>query len=69
MKCQNLFSEKNKKNVSNCHLLKIFPRVLSIKILCGMAKSQDQSDLGLHSLHMLFVRNFGVQNFRTLTML
>ena len=30
MKYQNLFSEKNKKNISICHLLKILPRVLSI---------------------------------------
>ena len=31
MECQNLFSEKSKKNISICHLLKIIPRVLSIK--------------------------------------
>ena len=31
MKCQNLFFGKNKKNISVCHLLKILPRVLSIK--------------------------------------
>ena len=30
MKYQNLFSVKNKKNISICHLLKILPRVLSI---------------------------------------
>ena len=30
MKCQNLFSEKNKTNISVCCLLKIFPRVLSV---------------------------------------
>ena len=29
MKCQNLFSEKNKKKYFNCCLLKILPRVLS----------------------------------------
>ena len=32
MKCQNLFSGNNKKNISICCLLKILPRVLSIKI-------------------------------------
>ena len=32
MKCQILFSEKNKKNISKCRLLKILPRVLSVKI-------------------------------------
>ena len=31
MKCPVLFSEKNKKNISKCRLLKILPRVLSVK--------------------------------------
>ena len=31
MKGQSLFSGKNKKNISACRLLKILPRVLSIK--------------------------------------
>ena len=31
MKCQILFSGKNKINISICHLLKILPRVLNIK--------------------------------------
>ena len=30
MKCQILFSVKNKKNVSKCRLLKILPRVLDV---------------------------------------
>ena len=30
MKCQILFSGKNKKNISKCRLLKILPRVLSL---------------------------------------
>ena len=38
MKCQNLFSGKNKKNVSTCHLLKILPRVLSVKLLSEQLK-------------------------------
>ena len=33
MKCLLLFFGKNKKNISICHLLKILPRVLSIKTL------------------------------------
>ena len=33
MKCQILFSGKNKKNISKCRLLKILPRVLSVKTL------------------------------------
>ena len=31
MKCQILFSGKNKNNISKCRLLKILPRVLSVK--------------------------------------
>ena len=31
IKCQILFSRKNKKNISKCHLLNVLPRVLSIK--------------------------------------
>ena len=30
MKCQILFSGKNKKNISKCRLLRILPRVLSV---------------------------------------
>ena len=30
MKCQLLFSEKNKKNISKHHLMKFSPRVLSV---------------------------------------
>ena len=33
MKCHILFSEKNKKNISKCRLLKILPRVLSVKTI------------------------------------
>ena len=33
MKCQILFSGKNKKNISKCRLLKILPRVLSVNRL------------------------------------
>ena len=32
MKCLILFSGKNKKNISKCRLLKILPRVLSVKM-------------------------------------
>ena len=32
MKCQNLFSGENKKNISICPLLKILPIMLSVKV-------------------------------------
>ena len=35
MKCHILFSEKNKKNISKCRLLKILPRVLSVNHSTG----------------------------------
>ena len=33
MKCHILFSGKNKKNISKYRLLKILPRVLSVKLM------------------------------------
>ena len=36
MKCQILFSGKNKKNISKCRLLKILPRVLSVNRSLGI---------------------------------
>ena len=30
MKCQSLFSGKNEKNISNCHLLNILPSMLNV---------------------------------------
>ena len=35
MKCQILSYGKNKKNISKCRLLKILPRVLSVKVACS----------------------------------
>ena len=39
MKCHILFSEKNKKNISKCRLLKILPRVLSVKVHSDFLKN------------------------------
>ena len=41
MKCQILFSGKNKKNISKCHLLKILPRVLSVNMTLSYVKLFD----------------------------
>ena len=41
MKCQILFSGKNKKNISKCRLLKILPRVLSVKADSVKTYQQD----------------------------
>ena len=41
MKCQILFSGKNKKNISKCRLLKILPRVLSVKVPVTTAADGD----------------------------
>ena len=54
MKCQILFSGKNKKNISKCRLLKILPRVLSFK------KDQERTSYGayLMMLIQLFFSDF-----------
>ena len=41
MKCHILFSEKNKKNISKCRLLKILPRVLSVNRATLQGSAQD----------------------------
>ena len=46
MKCHILFSEKNKKNISKCRLLKILPRVLSVKEHVHEKQNLGQSSMG-----------------------
>ena len=41
MKCQNLFSGKNKKNISICLLLKFFTRVLSVDLFVNKHMTTD----------------------------
>ena len=53
MKCHILFSEKNKKNISKCRLLKILPRVLSVK-----KQLHKKQNLGKNCMEQS-VRNFG----------
>ena len=50
MKCHILFAEKNKKNISKCRLLKILPRVLSIKHMVDFLSLliRRQNDLQIH---------------------
>ena len=55
MKCQILFSGKNKKNISKCRLLKILPRVLSVKsihfnVFCTLGKITADDILKYFSL-------------------
>ena len=55
MKCQIPFSRKNKKNISKCHLLKIFPRLLSVKRwLCCNHKKNQISSLFVFLIHILW---------------
>ena len=44
MNCQILFSGKNKKNISKCRLLKILPRVLSVKKANVLHVGSEDSD-------------------------
>ena len=43
MKCQIRFSGKNKKNISKCRLLKILPRVLSVKAPSGFPTDHSKA--------------------------
>ena len=57
MKCHILFSEKNKKNISKCRLLKILPRVLSVKrhlLLTLKAPSKRHSNFVCSKRHSNF---------------
>ena len=49
MKCQILFSGKNKKNISKCRLLKILPRVLSVNYYTVPDKREYSSNIFLIS--------------------
>ena len=57
MKCHILFSEKNKKNISKCRLLKILPRVLSVKALLRLTNFTLGPDATLNTeIHKNSVR-------------
>ena len=60
MKCHILFSEKNKKNISKCRLLKILPRVLSVKT--GLEHLRLLHDNAPRSQGTLCDRVYGVRN-------
>ena len=45
MKCHILFFGKNKKNISRCRLLKIFPRVQSVNFLLHLSLNLNKSIL------------------------
>ena len=57
MKCQILFSGKNNKNISKCRLLKISPRVLSVKALSKIAANN------ILNLLLLFFRENKIWHF------
>ena len=49
MKYHILFSEKNKKNISKCRLLKILPRVQSVNKSSDLV-SQEEANIELYEL-------------------
>ena len=63
MKCQILFSGKNKKNISKCRLLKILPRVLSVKICicCLRLKTCSSKTLRMSAAILLYQMNQSVK--------
>ena len=70
MKCQILFSGKNKKNISKCRLLKILPRVLSVKSATEFPYQPGETHLdsyirsaaalttGRYTLHLITCPNY-----------
>ena len=56
MKCHILFSGKNKKNISKCRLLKILPRVLSVKNLLSSVGTEKSMTRKLGMQALLFVQ-------------
>ena len=64
MKCHILFSEKNKKNISKCRLLKILPRVLSVKLLKSGISSRKVATFGI-SRTQIKVQCFGREQGKT----
>ena len=57
MKCQILFSGKNKKNISKCRLLKILPRVLSVKRIQHVKTLQIQIHVNtMYTLFLLLIK-------------
>ena len=66
MKCQILFSGKNKKNIINLSSAENAQRVVKVKIPSGMANSVDLDQhyvLGLHCLHMAFCQKLWCLKF------
>ena len=49
MKCQNLFSGKNKTKITVCRLLKILPRVLSVKRVLDRTQNATYESLMISS--------------------
>ena len=68
MKCQNLFSGKNKKNISICHLLKILPSMLSVNHLSTVSSRLFNTGCGF-LIEVIFISGSVVFPFQQLMML
>ena len=66
MKCQILFSGKNKKNISKCRLLKILPRVLSVKAKKYIAEQTNKALFALIKKSRSLILSFDLQIQSTL---
>ena len=68
MNCQILFSGKDKKNIINVLSAELAQRVVKVTVLGGMGNSVDTDQTAPEGVCLShFVRNFGVQNFRSCT--
>ena len=69
MKCHILLSEKNKKNISKCCLLKILPRVLSVNSSSLSVTNHHAFTQKLHNTFILKEADILSMNFVMLSML
>ena len=55
MKCQILFSGKNKKNISKCRLLKFLPRVLRVKVIVAKMSGKKMTEGQITVLNQILI--------------
>ena len=54
MKCHSFFLGKNKKNISECHLLKVLPKVLNVELALLLYIFPRQVEIFFFSSYTIF---------------
>ena len=58
MKCQSLFSGKNKKNIPKCSMLKFLPSMQNLKCPGGFAFAKKKNEVKLQKFHKVMHIHF-----------